>query len=50
MYVDLQDKLEETGAYVFLFHGVNAWLTDPKVQGAWTPDGQWALLRDMTAA
>ena len=50
MYVDLQDQLEETGAYVFLFHGVNAWLTDSKVKGAWTPDGQWALLRDMTAA
>lgn len=46
MYVDLQNKLEETGAYVFLYHGVNAWLSAPGIKGAWTPDGQWALLRE----
>lgn len=50
MYVDLQDKLEETGAYVFLYHGVNAWLSPKELKGAWTPDGQWALLREMSVA
>lgn len=50
MYIDLQNKLEETGAYVFLYHGVNAWLSPKELKGAWTPDGQWALLRDMSAA
>jgi peptide/nickel transport system substrate-binding protein len=50
MYVNLQNKLEETGAYVFLYHGVNAWLSSKELKGAWTPDGQWALLRDMAVA
>ncbi|WP_445678880.1 ABC transporter substrate-binding protein [Radicibacter daui] len=50
MYVDLQDKLEETGAYVFLYHGSNAWLSPKGLKGAWTPDGQWALLREMALA
>jgi peptide/nickel transport system substrate-binding protein len=47
MYVELQNKLEETGAYLPLYHGVNAWLTAKDLKGAWTPDGQWALLRKM---
>ncbi|MGQ9368286.1 ABC transporter substrate-binding protein [Azospirillum sp. ST 5-10] len=50
MYVDLQNELEETGAYVFLYHGVNAWLSPKGLKGAWTPDGQWALLREFAAA
>ncbi len=50
MYVDLQDQLEETGAYVFLYHGSNAWLTHPPIKGAWTPDGQWALFREIKHA
>lgn len=50
MYVKLQDELEETGAYVFLYHGVNAWVFPPELKGAWTPDGQWALLREITMA
>lgn len=50
MYVDLQNKLEETGAYVFLYHGVNAWLSPKGLKGAWTPDGQWALLREISVA
>jgi peptide/nickel transport system substrate-binding protein len=48
MYVELQNRLEETGAYVFLYHGVNAWVSPKTLNGAWTPDGQWALLRDMS--
>ncbi|TCV98389.1 peptide/nickel transport system substrate-binding protein [Biostraticola tofi] len=47
MYVKLQDKLEETGAYVFLYHGSNAWVTPTSIKGAWTPDGQWPLFRDI---
>jgi len=50
MYIKLQDELEETGAYVFLYHGVNAWVFPPELKGAWTPDGQWALLREITMA
>jgi len=50
MYVRLQDELEETGAYVFLYHGVNAWVLPPELKGAWTPDGQWALLREIAPA
>jgi peptide/nickel transport system substrate-binding protein len=50
MYIKLQDELEETGAYVFLYHGVNAWVFPPELKGAWTPDGQWALLREIAMA
>jgi peptide/nickel transport system substrate-binding protein len=49
-YIALQDQLEETGAYVFLYHGVNAWVFPPELKGAWTPDGQWALLREISMA
>ena len=48
-YVALQDDLEETGAYVFLYHGVNAWVSKPEVNAAYSADAQWALLRDFTA-
>ncbi|MBP0615904.1 ABC transporter substrate-binding protein [Jiella mangrovi] len=47
MYRDLQDKLEETGAYVPLYHGVNAWISAPELTPAFTPDGQWPVLREM---
>ncbi|WP_116132275.1 ABC transporter substrate-binding protein [Tropicimonas sp. IMCC34043] len=50
MYIELQDALEETGAYVFLYHGVNAWVAGPKVTPAYSADAQWALLRDFTGA
>jgi peptide/nickel transport system substrate-binding protein len=50
IYEDLQDRLEETGAYVFLYYGLNAWLTRAPIEGAWTPDGQWPLLRDVRPA
>lgn len=50
MYVDLQNELEETGAYVFLYHGVNAWISKPGVKPAYSADAQWALLRDFSAA
>jgi len=50
MYVQLQDRLEETGAYVFLYHGNNAWVTPTSIKGAWTPDGQWALFREVKHA
>ncbi|AJE48465.1 ABC transporter substrate-binding protein [Celeribacter indicus] len=50
IYVELQDELEETGAYVFLYHGVNAWIFAPDVAPAYSADAQWALLRDFGAA
>lgn len=50
IYVALQDALEETGAYVFLYHGVNAWVSKPTVNAVFSADAQWALLRDFSAA
>ncbi|MDE8654601.1 oligopeptide/dipeptide ABC transporter ATP-binding protein [Novosphingobium album (ex Liu et al. 2023)] len=47
MYVRLQDMLEETGAYVFLYHGVNAWVTRKNLAGSWTSDGRIAILKDI---
>jgi peptide/nickel transport system substrate-binding protein len=49
-YVQLQDKLEESGAYLFLDNGVNAWISKSSIKPAWTPDGQWLMFRDTTAA
>ena len=49
MYVELQDDLEETGAYIFLYHGVNAWVTKPGIEPAFKPDAQIAFLRDFKA-
>ncbi|WP_108484134.1 ABC transporter substrate-binding protein [Oceaniglobus ichthyenteri] len=49
MYVELQNELEETGAYVFLYHGVNAWVSKPEVNAVFSADAQWALLRDFSA-
>jgi len=49
LYVELQDELEETGAYIFLYHGVNAWVSKPSVNAAFSADAQWALLRDFSA-
>jgi peptide/nickel transport system substrate-binding protein len=49
MYVELQNELEETGAYVFLYHGVNAWVSKPTVNAVFSADAQWALLRDFSA-
>lgn len=50
MYVALQDELEETGAYIFLYHGVNAWVSKPSVNAVFSADAQWALLRDFSAS
>jgi peptide/nickel transport system substrate-binding protein len=49
-YEALQAQMEESGAYVFLYHGLNAWITRSSIKGAWTPDGKIPLLREMTAA
>jgi peptide/nickel transport system substrate-binding protein len=48
-YEALQNQLEESGAYVFLYHGLNAWITRSSIHGAWTPDGKIPLLREITA-
>lgn len=49
-YEALQAQMEESGAYVFLYHGLNAWITRSSIKGAWTPDGKIPLLREVTAA
>jgi peptide/nickel transport system substrate-binding protein len=50
MYVRMQDLMEESGAYVFLTHGVNAVLYRNPVQPALTPDGNRMLLRKFRVA
>ncbi len=45
MYVRMQDLMEESGAYVFLTHGVNAVLYRNHLKPALTPDGNRMLLR-----
>lgn len=49
-YIALQNMLEESGAYLFLDNGLNAWVNRATVKPAWTPDGQWIMFRDCTAA
>jgi peptide/nickel transport system substrate-binding protein len=49
-YVELQNMLEESGAYVFLDHGVNAWISKSTLKPAWSPDGQWLMFRDTAGA
>jgi peptide/nickel transport system substrate-binding protein len=48
-YVALQDMLEESGAFLPLYHGVNAWACRSGIAGAWSADGQWPFLRDIRA-
>lgn len=48
-YELLQAQMEESGAYVFLYHGLNAWITRSPIKGAWTPDGKIPLLREISA-
>ncbi|MBI1777976.1 MAG: twin-arginine translocation signal domain-containing protein [Proteobacteria bacterium] len=50
MYKRMQDLMEESGAYVFLTHGVNAALCRDTVKPAITPDGQRLLFTKFTAA
>jgi peptide/nickel transport system substrate-binding protein len=45
MYVRMQDLMEQSGAYVFLTHGVNAALYRNHLKPAFTPDGSRMLLR-----
>ncbi|WP_439814045.1 ABC transporter substrate-binding protein [Zavarzinia sp. CC-PAN008] len=49
-YIDLQNRLEETGAYVFLYHGTNAWVSKAAIKGAYTPDAKWLMFRETTGA
>jgi peptide/nickel transport system substrate-binding protein len=50
MYVRMQDLMEESGAYVFLTHGVNAVLYRNHLKPALTPDGNRMLLRKFQLA
>jgi peptide/nickel transport system substrate-binding protein len=50
MYVRMQDLMEESGAYVFLTHGVNAVLHRQSLRAALTPDGNRMLLRKFQLA
>ncbi|MEX2649805.1 MAG: ABC transporter substrate-binding protein [Alphaproteobacteria bacterium] len=45
MYVRMQDLMEESGSYVFITHGINAYLyRDTLIPGV-TPDGQNFIIR-----
>lgn len=43
MYVRMQDLMEESGAYVFLTHGANAYVHRNDIRPAFTADGQRAI-------
>lgn len=46
IYVRMQDLMEESGAYLFLTHGVNAFIYNhAKIVPALSPDGQNQLVR-----
>jgi len=45
MYVRMQDLMEQSGAYVFLTHGINALLYRNHLKPAFTPDGNRMVLR-----
>jgi len=50
MYVRMQDLMEESGAYTFLTHGVNAVLHRSHLKPALTPDANRMLLRKFQIA
>jgi peptide/nickel transport system substrate-binding protein len=50
MYVRMQDLMEDSGAYLFLTHGVNAVLYRNHLKAALTPDGNRMLLRKFQLA
>jgi peptide/nickel transport system substrate-binding protein len=45
MYIRMQDLMEQSGAYVFLTHGVNALLHRNNLRPSFTPDGNRMVLR-----
>ena len=45
MYVRMQDLMEQSGAYVFLTHGINAVLHRDHFVPALTPDANRILVR-----
>ncbi|MEM7123854.1 MAG: ABC transporter substrate-binding protein [Pseudomonadota bacterium] len=46
LYVDMQDMMEESGAYIFVTHGVNAFLYRDNLVPALSPSGESYLFRD----
>lgn len=50
MYVRMQDLMEQSGAYVFLTHGINALLHRNHLRPAFSPDGNRMLLRKFQLA
>jgi peptide/nickel transport system substrate-binding protein len=49
-YVRMQDLMEQSGAYVFLTHGVNALLYRSNLRPSFTPDGNRMVLRRFQVA
>jgi peptide/nickel transport system substrate-binding protein len=45
MYIRMQDLMEQSGAYVFLTHGINALLHRNHLKPAFSPDGNRMFLR-----
>jgi len=50
MYVRMQDLMEQSGAYLFLTHGVNALLYRNHLKPVFTPDGNRMVLRKFQLA
>lgn len=46
MYARMQDIMEESGAYIFLTHGVNAWLHRDTIIPGLYPDGLYSIYTD----
>ena len=49
MYVKMQDMMEESSAYIFVTHGVNAFLYRDNLIPALSPSGESYLFRDFSA-
>ena len=50
LYRRMQDLMEESGAYIFLTHGVNAAIYRDTIKPSLSPDAQRMLFRDFELA
>ena len=50
LYVKMQDMMEESGAYIFITHGANAYIYSNAIQPALAPNGEIFLFRQFAPA
>ena len=46
LFLRMQDRMEESGAFVWLTNGVQAMMYRTTVEPATTPDGRWYIFQD----